>query len=150
MNQDVLWLYVSMNDWVIVKYLITLTELFQKEPYFLFRNVKFLSYQVLIEVALIAILHDEVKIIFRWDLKLHAINKVMMMRHMLENLKFRFYRNTCLSIFDWDDFGDQVFLWILQIICPDNNRKRSFSDNLFRSDNIGRVLKLFHFDLLTH
>lgn len=149
-NQDILWFNVSVNDGTIVKHFISFTKLFQKEPYFFFRDIELLSYQILIEVSFVAVLHDEIKVVLRWDLKFHAVNKVGMMGQLLENLDLGFDRYTCLSVLNWDDLGYQVFFGIFQVVCPNNDRKGSLSNDFIRSNDIRRIFKFFYFDLLAH
>ena len=65
-----------MHDPVVVKHFITLTKLFQKKPNLLLWNIELLSHQVLVQVPLIAVLHDQVKVILRGNLKFHTVHKV--------------------------------------------------------------------------
>jgi hypothetical protein len=62
-----------MHNPVVIKHFVTLTKLFQKEPNLLLWYIELLSHQVLVQVPLIAVLHDKVKVIFRGNLKFHTV-----------------------------------------------------------------------------
>lgn len=99
-NEDVFGLDVSMNDPVVIENLIPFAELFQEEPDFLLWDVELFSDQVLVEVAFIAVLHDQVEVVFRGDLELHAVDEVGVVRQFLEDLKLSLDRYARFGVFN--------------------------------------------------
>ena len=89
-----------MDDSVVIENLIPFAELFQEEPDFLLWDVELFSDQVLVEVAFIAVLHDQVEVVFRGDLELHAVDEVGVVGQFLEDLKLSLDRYARFGVFN--------------------------------------------------
>lgn len=83
-------------------------------------------------------------------MEFHAVDEVGVVGEFFEYLKFCFDGDAGLGIFDGDNFWNELFFGVLEIVCPDDDWKRALTDYLLWCDDIGGILKLFDLDFLSH
>lgn len=105
-----------MDDVSIVEHLIAIAKLLKEEPYFLFGEIVLVIEDVLLEVALIAILHDYVEIPLAGYLDLHAVDKIGMVRKLPQHLQFGLDGSAGFFVMDGNDFDCQFLAGVLQVI----------------------------------
>jgi hypothetical protein len=73
MHEDIIWFYISMDQFIIVKDLIPSTELFYQLPNLYLRNIRILFHELL-ERTLIAVLHNEIKVVLTCYLQFSSVD----------------------------------------------------------------------------
>lgn len=63
-----------MDNIAVVEHFISFAELLQEKPYFFLRQVIFVVKNVLLEVALVAVLHDNVEILLTRYLNFNTVD----------------------------------------------------------------------------
>ena len=64
LDKDILRFNIAMNDCSLVQDFIAFAELLEEKPYFLFGKVVSIVEDILLQVSLVAIFHDNVEIVF--------------------------------------------------------------------------------------
>ena len=146
-NQDVVGFDVPMDQVGIVEYLVTFAELDYDVPNLVLGDQSCLLH-VCLERALIAVLHDDIKVGLAGDVDIDAVDQVLMMRQVVENGDFCLDGLGVVGGEEGDDLDDQFPTGILLVIDSVDLAEGTLADLLVFCDEEGGAFETLAPDLL--
>jgi hypothetical protein len=148
-NEDVLCFDVSVDKRVLVEDFIALAELFKEEPYFLFGNEVLVIKEILFEVPSVAILHDEVEVIFAGDLYFFVVDEVGMVGKLLQNQQLSLAYVVVLFFLQGNYLAGQVFLKVFSVVGLHDCSRGSLARDVLLN-GVRRPFQFLNSDLFAH
>ena len=120
MYENIFSFDVPMYKRIIIQNFIALAKLFEKEPYFLFRQAVFIIKQIFLKVPSVAKLHNQIEILLTGYLYLFIVDQIRMMRQLFQDQQLCFTYRIVLFLTQRDNLACQLFMKILSIVRLDD------------------------------
>jgi hypothetical protein len=104
---------------MLIEHLIPVAKLLHEEPDLILRDVVLAIEHVLIQIAPIAKLHNDVEIPLAGDLDLLVVDQVGMDWQLLQDLQFGLVDAAGFLLGEGDDLADQLLLEVVQVVSLD-------------------------------
>ena len=118
-NENVIRFDVTMDKLSIIKHLITPTNLLQNIPNTILRHESHLRNETL-QRSLVAVLHNDVEIVAAEDLGLDAVDKVLVVRQLVQHLELGLNRLLVFRGQQRYDLDHQLLTGTIPVVGPED------------------------------